>query len=132
VHPNQTGTHVAAETAQRLACDATRVVMRHDAHGRITEVGARTRTIPPALWRALQHRDQGCRFPAVADDSVDGRPFPDVPPTPAVPAAPCEELRAQQQALAIDARTSMPGWLAERLDVGYAISVLHPLAIASP
>src|SRR6059036_1488385 len=57
------GTHVPAGTSQRLACDATRVVMRHDADGQITEVGARTRTIPPALRRALQHRDQGCRFP---------------------------------------------------------------------
>jgi HNH endonuclease len=37
--------------------------MRHDAEGRVIEVGARTRTIPPALRRALQHRDQGCRFP---------------------------------------------------------------------
>src|SRR5213593_903589 len=57
------GTHVPAGTSQRLACDATRVVMRHDADGQITEVGARTRTIPPALRRALQHRDHGCRFP---------------------------------------------------------------------
>jgi len=57
------GAHVSAETSQRLACDATRVVMRHDADGRVTEVGARTRTIPPALRRALQHRDRGCRFP---------------------------------------------------------------------
>jgi HNH endonuclease len=37
--------------------------MRHDADGRLTEVGARTRTIPPALRRALLHRDHGCRFP---------------------------------------------------------------------
>ena len=57
------GGHVPAETAQRLACDASRVVMRHDAHGRLLEVGARTRTIPPALRRALQNRDRGCRFP---------------------------------------------------------------------
>ena len=57
------GTHVPAETAQRLACDATRVIMRHDADGRIVEVGARTRTIPPAIRRALHHRDRGCRFP---------------------------------------------------------------------
>jgi len=57
------GAHVSAETAQRLACDASRVVMQHDSHGRILEVGARTRTIPPALPRALQHRDRGCRFP---------------------------------------------------------------------
>jgi hypothetical protein len=66
-HPGQSvlddGVRVSAETSQRLACDAGRVVMRHDADGRLLEIGARTRTIPPALRRALQHRDQGCRFP---------------------------------------------------------------------
>jgi len=66
-HPGQSvlegGTHVSAETSQRLACDASWVVMRHDDEGRLVEIGARTRTIPPALRRALHHRDQGCRFP---------------------------------------------------------------------
>jgi hypothetical protein len=57
------GVRVSAETSQRLACDASRVVMRHDADGRLLEIGARTRTIPPALRRALHHRDRGCRFP---------------------------------------------------------------------
>jgi hypothetical protein len=57
------GARVSAETSRRLACDASRVVMRHDEDGRTLEVGARTRTIPPALRRALHHRDQGCRFP---------------------------------------------------------------------
>jgi hypothetical protein len=57
------GGRVPAGTSQRLACDASRVVMRHDEEGRLLEVGARTRTIPPALRRALQHRDRGCRFP---------------------------------------------------------------------
>src|SRR6202040_1497016 len=57
------GTRVSSETSQRLACDASRVVMRHDYEGRLLEIGARTRTIPPALRRALDHRDQGCRFP---------------------------------------------------------------------
>ena len=57
------GAHVPAETSRRLACDASRVVMRHDHDGQVLEVGARTRTIPPALRRALHHRDQGCRFP---------------------------------------------------------------------
>ena len=57
------GQHVTAVTSQRLACDASRIVMRHDPDGRAVEVGARTRTITPALRRALQHRDQGCRFP---------------------------------------------------------------------
>ncbi len=37
--------------------------MRHDGDGQILEVGARTRTIPPAIRRALHHRDRGCRFP---------------------------------------------------------------------
>ena len=57
------GARVSAETSQRLACDAGRVEMRHDADGVIVEVGARTRTIPPALRRALAYRDHGCRFP---------------------------------------------------------------------
>src|SRR3989475_3325085 len=57
------GTRVSAETSRRLACDASRVVMRHDPDGRVMEIGARTRTIPPALRRALHHRDRGCRFP---------------------------------------------------------------------
>jgi 5-methylcytosine-specific restriction endonuclease McrA len=57
------GAGVSAETSRRLACDASRVVMRHDDEGRLVEIGARTRTIPPALRRALHHRDQGCRFP---------------------------------------------------------------------
>src|SRR5437660_6511447 len=37
--------------------------MRHAPDGQVTEIGARTRTIPPALRRALHHRDRGCRFP---------------------------------------------------------------------
>ncbi|MGH7354422.1 MAG: HNH endonuclease, partial [Candidatus Rokuibacteriota bacterium] len=57
------GARVPAGTSQRLACDASRVVMRQDDAGRLLEIGARTWTIPPALRRALQHRDQTCRFP---------------------------------------------------------------------
>ncbi len=57
------GARVSAETSQRLACDASRVVMQHGHDGRVMEVAARSRTIPPALRRALHHRDRGCRFP---------------------------------------------------------------------
>src|SRR5438093_714001 len=57
------GTHVSAETSRRLACDASRVVMRHGLDDRVVEVAARTRTIPSALRQALHHRDHGCRFP---------------------------------------------------------------------
>jgi hypothetical protein len=64
--------HVSAETSRRLACDATRVVMRHAGNGDVLDVGRRTRAIPPALRRALQARDRGCRFPG-----CDNRRFVD-------------------------------------------------------
>jgi hypothetical protein len=175
------GTRVSAETSQRLACDASRVVMRHDGDGRLLEIGVRTRTIPPALRRALLHRDRGCRFPgcglphgqghhlrhwaqggpttlsnlallcrrhhrAVHEEGYqvarqadgvlyfrrpDGRPLPEVPPPAAVPADPAHVLRADHFARGLDVhtRTASAGWLGERLDVGWAIDVLHPLAV---
>jgi hypothetical protein len=175
------GTRVPAGTSQRLACDASRVVMRHAPDGRLLEVGARTRTIPPALRSALHHRDRGCRFPgcrvrfgqghhirhwaqggpttlsnlallcrahhrAVHEEGYEVNRRPDgelcfrrpngqllseVPPLPAVPDDPIEVLRAghEAQGLQLDARTAMPGWLGGRLDVSYAIDVLHPLAV---
>ena len=57
------GLRVSTETARRMACDAAKVVMRHAADGSVLDVGRRTRTIPPALRRALQARDRQCRFP---------------------------------------------------------------------
>jgi hypothetical protein len=178
------GSHVAAETSRRLACDATRVVMRHEGDGRIVEVGARTRAIPPALRRALHHRDRGCRFPgcgvasgqghhirhwaqggpttlsnlamlcrrhhrAVHEEGYqvdrlvdgalrfrrpDGRPLPDVPLPPALPRDPVQALRERNEAagLHLHARTTCPGWLWERLDVSWAIDVLHPRALPPP
>jgi hypothetical protein len=175
------GAHVSAETSRRLACDASRVVMRHDEDGRVVAVGARTRTIPPAVRRALHHRDRGCRFPgcgagfgqghhirhwaqggpttlsnlamlcrrhhrAVHEEGFqverqpdgelrfltpDGRSLPDVPSPSGVPGDPAQALRARNQArgLRVDPQTTRPGWLGERLDVGYAIDVLHPRAL---
>jgi hypothetical protein len=174
------GPHVPAGTSQRLACDASRMVMRHDADGRVVEVGARTRTIPPALRRALQHRDKTCRFPgcnvriaeghhvrhwahggptklsnlallcrrhhrAVHEEGYrvehgaegrllfrrpDGRPLPDVPAPAAVPTDPAGAIRAQNaaQGLELHARTGLSQWSGERLDVRWAIDVLHPRA----
>jgi hypothetical protein len=57
------GTRVSAETCRRLACDAALVVMRHAPDSSVLDVGRRTRAISPALRRALDHRDGGCRFP---------------------------------------------------------------------
>jgi len=57
------GPYVSAETSRRLACDASRVVMRHAPDGSILDVGRKTRTIPLAIRRALTARDTHCRFP---------------------------------------------------------------------
>jgi len=172
------GARVSAETSRRLACDASRVIMRHDPDGRVTEVGARTRTIPPALRRALQHRDRGCRFPGcgvrfgqghhihhwahggpttlsnltmlcrrhhravheegyglqrLADGQLEfrlpsGEVLPAVPPPTATADDPARTIRAQNETrgLHIDARTAIPSWPGDRLDLGYAIDVLRP------
>jgi Domain of unknown function (DUF222)/HNH endonuclease len=174
------GARVSAETSQRLACDASRVVMQHGRDGRVVEVAARTRTVPPALRRALLHRDRGCRFPgcgvrygqghhirhwahggpmtlsnltllcrrhhrAVHEEGYQverqpdgelqfrhptGWPIPEVPAPPEMREDPVAMLQAQNEAkgLRLHARTAMPGWLRERLNVGWAISVLHPRA----
>jgi hypothetical protein len=174
------GGRVPAGASQRLACDASRVVMQHDAEGRVVEISARTRTIPPALRRALQYRDGGCRFPgcgvrfgqghhiqhwaqggpttlsnlailcrrhhrAVHEEGVQverepngelrfrgpaGQLLPEVPPAPWIADDPRGVLRTWNQAagLNLHAHTATPGWLGERLDVGYAIDVLHPRA----
>jgi hypothetical protein len=50
------------ETARRLACDAG-VVSILQRSGRPLSVGRKTRSVPPALRRALANRDHGCCFP---------------------------------------------------------------------
>ena len=174
------GPHVSAETSERLTCDATRTWMRHGHDGLPVEVGARTRTIPPALRRALERRDERCRFPGCevrrgqghhiqhwahggptilsnlvllcrrhhravheegyqvtreADGALqfkgpDGAAIPASPPTALVHEDPVAALRTcnEQAGLRITARTALPYWLGEHLDVGWAISALHPLA----
>jgi hypothetical protein len=44
---------LAATTARRLACDAALVTVLEDATGNVLNVGRGTRTIPPAIRRAL-------------------------------------------------------------------------------
>ncbi len=66
------GTRVCAETSQRLACDCGLVRVVHSSDGAILDVGRRTRTIPPALRRALEVRDGGCRFPGCRSRFTEG------------------------------------------------------------
>jgi hypothetical protein len=58
------GTRVSAEALRRLSCDATLVPVHHTSSGPQLDLGRRTRTISPALRRALNLRDRGCAFPA--------------------------------------------------------------------
>ena len=57
------GPAIAAETARRLACDASLVAIIENERGEPLNVGRKSRTIPPAIRRALNSRDKGCRFP---------------------------------------------------------------------
>jgi hypothetical protein len=50
------------ETVRRLACDSS-VVRILERDGRPLSIGRRTRSVPPALRRALRARDHSCRFP---------------------------------------------------------------------
>lgn len=64
------GTLLATDTARRLACDAA-IVPLLERVGRPLSVGRKTRTVPPALNRALASRDRGCRFPGCTNRHVD-------------------------------------------------------------
>ena len=56
------GPALAPETARRLACDSSLVPII-ERGGESLSVGRRTRAIPPALRRAVEARDGGCRYP---------------------------------------------------------------------
>jgi hypothetical protein len=67
------GPALAAETARRISCDAATVEIEEDADGNVLDIGRRSRVIPPALRRALESRDRGCRFPGCTHHRfVDG------------------------------------------------------------
>ncbi len=57
------GRNVSAETSRRLSCDTGVVHWLENKEGVTLSVGRKTRTIPPAIRRALKRRDHGCRFP---------------------------------------------------------------------
>jgi hypothetical protein len=59
----EVGDGLSAETCRRMLCDAGVVPMLEDASGKTIDVGRKTRSVPPALRRALHARDRTCRFP---------------------------------------------------------------------
>lgn len=54
---------VPAETARRVACDASVTRITLNATGEPMSAGRTARTVPPAMRRALVVRDRRCRFP---------------------------------------------------------------------
>ena len=172
------GLHVSAGTSRRLACDASKVVMRHDASGEVLDVGRKTRTIPPPIRRALDARDQRCRFPGCESRRCDahhlrhwadggatrldnlvllcrrhhravheegfgiellgngqvvvrhpaGWSLPDAPSAPTWSGPPLgpTKARLEIEGLVIDGDTPTPSWQGERLDLDWAMLVLHP------
>ena len=65
------GQRVSAETSRRVSCESSKVVMTHASDGSVLDVGRKTRTISPALRRALVDRDGGCRFPGCNQSRCD-------------------------------------------------------------
>jgi hypothetical protein len=67
------GPGVSAETCRRMACDCSYVKITENEAGEPLDVGRKTRSIPPALRRALNSRDKGCIFPGCTHKKyVDG------------------------------------------------------------
>ncbi len=63
----ENGPRLASDTVRRLCCDGSLVPATDGG------IGRKSRSIPPAMRRSLQHRDKGCRFPGcTATHYVDG------------------------------------------------------------
>ncbi len=57
------GPVIGPARARRLCCDGSVIPLLESASGEVLAIGRKTRTVPPALRRALKRRDGGCRFP---------------------------------------------------------------------
>jgi hypothetical protein len=62
------GSRVSAETLRRIACDCGIVPVGNSNGGEPLSIGRRTRSIPPAIRRAITLRDRGCAFPGCTHD----------------------------------------------------------------
>ena len=69
----ENGPHVPAGTSRRIACDCAVIKITEDHNGEPLSIGRKSRSIPPAIKRALRWRDKGCRFPGCTNTRlIDG------------------------------------------------------------
>jgi len=59
----ENGQGLALDTVRRITCDGSLLRITEDDAGNPLDIGRKTRAVPPAMRRALQARDSGCRFP---------------------------------------------------------------------
>jgi hypothetical protein len=59
----ESGQRLPTDTVRRIACDSSLLRITEDHSGNPLDIGRKTRVVSPALRRALQARDGGCRFP---------------------------------------------------------------------
>ena len=128
----------SAETSQRLACDASRLEMRHDADGVVVEVSGPTTLSNLALLCRRHHRavhEEGFRVERRESGELEFRSphgwvLPYAPPPRRTPDDAEAKVRAGNTApgISIHPHTATPKWNGERLNLGWAIDVLHPRA----
>jgi len=64
-------------TLKRFSCDASVVAAIEDNAGNVLSIGRKSRTVPPAMRRALALRDETCRFPGCCESHyVDAQSLP--------------------------------------------------------
>ena len=61
------GPFLSPASARRLACDTALLTVLEDHQGNVLNVGRKTRSVSPALRRALTIRDHCCRFPGCTE-----------------------------------------------------------------
>ncbi len=58
---------ISLENAKRFSCDASLLTVLEDKDGNVLNLGRNTRTVSPTLKRALDLRDETCRYPGCCE-----------------------------------------------------------------
>ncbi len=58
---------ISLENAKRFSCDASLLTVLEDENGNVLNLGRKTRVVSPMLKRALDIRDETCRYPGCCE-----------------------------------------------------------------